>query len=290
MVKTEKITGAIKNEPIKVKSTNKPPATPSNLIKLHALSAFIGSRGSGKTNTAVLLAQKLKQAKAIERIFIISPTYYSNPVFSVLDIDPDDVYTDIETVFEALDDIKEKVQLEKENYDDYIEYKNIIEKLITKGENALTFKEISLLELNDYKLPFHKYGGKKPGLLLIVDDMSHSKIFSNGRNPFTNLCLRHRHLSGGLGLSIFMLVQNFKTGLPKALRQNITQIAIYKSHDNTQIKEMYHELLANKMKLDEFMDLYNHATKNEHDFLFLDFNPQDKKYQYRQNFDISLKL
>ena len=289
MVKVQKIKNGIKNEPIKIKNSNKPPATPSNLIKLHALSAFIGSRGSGKTNTAVLLAQKLQKEKSIDRIFIISPTFSSNPIFNVLNIDPDDVYTDIDNVFEALEDIKEKVEMEKNCFEEYHHYKKIIEKLIIKGENALTFKEVSLLELNDYKIPFNKYEGKKPGLLLIVDDMSHSKLFSNGRNAFTNLCLRHRHLSN-LGLTIFMLVQNFKTGISKALRQNISQIAIYKTHDATQLKDMYQELLANKMKLDEFMDLYNYATKREHDFLFLDFTPQDKEYEYRKNFDEALKI
>ena len=289
-MKITKIKNGIKNEKIKVKSKTNTIKTCPNLIKLHSLTAFIGNRGSGKTNTAVLLAKKLKDCRAIDRIFIISPTYYSNPTFNILNIDEEDIYTDIDEVFEALDDIKEKVEQEKKDHDDYHHYMKIVEKLLIKGENYLTYQEINELENNDYKLPTHKYYGRQPGLLLIVDDMSHSKIYSHGRNPFINLCLRHRHLSQGLGISIFMLLQNFKTGLPKCLRQNMTQIIIYKSHDLSQVKEMYIELLANQMSLDNFMKMYEYATKEDHDFLFLDFNPQDKALKFRKNFDESLNL
>ena len=34
------------------------PAVPDGLFKLHTLAAFIGCRGSGKTNACVLLAQR----------------------------------------------------------------------------------------------------------------------------------------------------------------------------------------------------------------------------------------
>lgn len=282
MVKTEKITGAIKNEPIKVKKPE-PPKTSKDMFKLHFLSAFIGNRNSGKTNSAILLSKKLQDEKSIDRIFIISPTYHNNPIFSVLNIDEDDIYTDLENVFGALDEIQDKVHLEKQSYDDYHDYKKIIEKLIIKGENALTFREISLLELNDYKLPFNKYGGKKPGLLLIIDDASHSKIFKSGRNPFINLALRHRHLHS-IGISIMLLVQNW-VGITKTIRQNLNLIFLYKTHDETQLDDVYKQLLANQMKKEQFIELYDHATKDDHHFLTIDLDAKNKNKKFRKDFD-----
>ena len=91
----QKINNGIKNQAIKVKKPE-PPKTSDDMLKLHCLTAFIGHRNSGKSNSAVLLAKRLKDEGAIQRIFVISPTYDSNPIFSILNIDDDDVYTDLD--------------------------------------------------------------------------------------------------------------------------------------------------------------------------------------------------
>lgn len=50
------ISNSIKNEGLKYKSLPTP-ETSDGLFKLHTLAAFIGPRGSGKTNAVVLLAR-----------------------------------------------------------------------------------------------------------------------------------------------------------------------------------------------------------------------------------------
>jgi predicted ATPase len=98
------ITGSIKNEGLKYKSLPTPETSPG-LFKLHTLAAFIGPRGSGKTNAVVLLARRLLDDKSINRIFIISPTFDSNRIFDLLDPKPEDVFKNLQTALQDLQNI-----------------------------------------------------------------------------------------------------------------------------------------------------------------------------------------
>jgi len=285
-MKTTKIK-CIKNEKIKIKKPE-PPKTSDNMIKLHSLCAFIGHRNSGKTNAAILLAKKLKD-EALTRIFVISPTFHANPIFTILNIDEDDIYTDTDNVFNDLNDMQDKIKDDYDDYNEYNEYKKLVTKFLKYSEEALTYDEILLLEKYNYQLPVDKWNNRKPCYLLIIDDCSHSPIYRAGRNPFINLALRHRHLNG-CGISIFMLVQNWKSSIPKTVRQNLTQVAIYATHDQTQLDGIYEELLANMLKKDQFMKLYNYATKDDHQFLFIDLDAKTKAKRFRKNFDELLQL
>ena len=77
---------------------------------MHTLAAFIGSRGSGKTNACVLLTQRYLDEGIFNRIFIISPTYESNPQFATLHPDPDDIYQSINGAVDDLNEILNKVK------------------------------------------------------------------------------------------------------------------------------------------------------------------------------------
>jgi hypothetical protein len=75
--------------------------------------------------------------------------------------------------------------------------------------HTLTEAETDLLMSMHYEEPIRL---DRPSPLILVDDMSHSDIYSPSRsNSFIDLCLRHRHVSG-IGVTLFMLVQTFKTG------------------------------------------------------------------------------
>ena len=282
-MKIEKLK-TIHNKPIPVISKNKI-STSQYMMKLHTLMSFIGHRGSGKTNTAVLLAKQLQDERAINHIFIISPTYYSNPIFQILNIPQENIYEDIDNVLTDIQEIQDRVKELRNEYDFSILYRKVYNKLLKKGEDYMNDDELQILEKGDFLEPDYI---EFPKCLLIVDDCSHSKLYSQGRNSFTNLCLRHRHIAKGTGISIFMLVQNWKSGIPKSLRQNLCQIIIYKTHDKSQIKDMYNEILGGVMNEEKFNEIYNYATNEPHNFLFIDLNPKIKKYQYRKNFNEAL--
>jgi hypothetical protein len=131
----------------------------------------------------------------------------------------------------------------------------------------------------------------RPVPLLFIDDCSHSPIYAKGQsNPLVNLTLRHRHIGGaGFGISIQFAVQTFKSGVPKALRQNTMQFLIFKTNDLSVVHDIYEEIGAFCTK-DEFLQLYYQAIKGAHDFLCIDVNSKSEQRVFRRGFDTFLLL
>lgn len=281
------IPGGLANEAIPVRNDAHKPVYPPNLFKLHTLAAFVGSRGSGKTNACVLLAREYLRAGSFNRVFLIAPTYESNRIFDELQVMPGDIYQDVHRAQDALRDILKKIGEDREAFDAMEKYKDIYRRW-RKQPNSVSPEETTILEKLAYqpptRLPF-------PSPLIVIDDMSHSDIFSPARsNPFINLCLRHRHIFGGTGATIMMLLQNFRShgSTPKPLRENIQQWFLWRIRDANVLRTIHSEF-ANLLEFDTFMNLYNAATaENEHDFLTIDLNPTDKVLQFRKNFDVVL--
>lgn len=132
---------------------------------------------------------------------------------------------------------------------------------------------------------------KKPVPLLFIDDCSHSPIYAPSRsNPLVNLTLRHRHIGGqGFGVSIQFAVQTFKTGVPKALRQNTMQFLIFKTNDIGTILDIYEEVGAFVNK-QQFIEVYNQAIQSDHDFLLIDMNSKSERRIFRRGWDTFLVL
>ena len=106
------------NGPVRYKKI-KQPHTPRGLFKLHTLCAFIGMRGSEKTHAMVNLANEYLDHRSFTRVFIISPTYDSNPIFHVLHANKSDVYEDSDNSLKAVEDILKKCKIDSDDYDDY---------------------------------------------------------------------------------------------------------------------------------------------------------------------------
>jgi hypothetical protein len=143
-----------------------------------------------------------------------------------------------------------------------------------------------------WPLFFPPYKMKHPHAVIFIDDMSHSDIYSTAHNnPLVNLSLRHRHLGGaGYGVTIYFLVQTFKTGVPLALRFNCQQFHIFGGSDLSVLDSMYEEF-AGLCDKETFYRLYFHAVGDHmpsHDFLTIDKNATDYSRRFRKNFDIIL--
>eukprot|EP01041_Mallomonas_annulata_P008325 gene8325-17138_t len=257
------------------------------LIVLHDLNEylnnpFIGHRGSGKTHALVNLAKRYLDEGSFTRVFCISLTFESNPVFHVLGIKKEDVYSNVHNSIAAIEDILAKCKTDSDDFDDYEAYMNAYRKW-KRGKN-LKLDEHTMPENNDFQKPPEI---PRPSPLIVIDDMSHSDIYSTSRqNPSINLCLRHRHINHGKGCSIFMCVQNFRSGIPLALRQNLQVMCIWPTHDSGQLEAIFHEV-ANLIDQETFMHLYHQATKDPYSFLTIDTCNIPAK-QFRKNFDISL--
>jgi len=204
-------------------------------------------------------------------------------VFHVLKAKDEDIYTNPQNTQDAIKSILEKTAQDAKVFDDFETYLNAYKKY--RDNKMLTVAEHTMLDNNNFKKPVH-IAVPKP--VLLIDDMSHSDIFSTSRaNSFINLCLRHRHVNNGKGITIMLAVQTFLTGLPKALRQNVTQLFIWPTKNLTQLEFIYKEV-ANLVDKEKFMDLYFNATAEKHSFLVIDNNCDHPVLQFRRNFDTIL--
>ena len=120
-IKEISIPNGLVNGPVKHKKIKTPQAA-KELFPLHTLCAFIGMRGSGKTHAMVNLAKRYLDDGCFTRVFIISPTYESNPIFHVLKIAEEDVYSNLHTSLQDIADILQKCKKDSDDYDDYHDY------------------------------------------------------------------------------------------------------------------------------------------------------------------------
>jgi len=278
-----KIKGGLINKPIETQQKVVTPPYPEHLFKLHTLGLFVGARNSGKTNACTLLIKDYIKSKSFNRIFVISPTYDSNFVLHTIPTDENDIYKDSKDPQKSITGIVSKVQEAADEYKEESEYRKVYNRYLNRN---YTLQDQLILEKNNHRKP---HNIPHPYCCLIIDDMSHTNLYSDsGKNAFINLCLRHRHLAQ-IGISIFMLVQNFKSGVPRALRQNIQQFFLYKTNDFDLLEDIYSEF-ANICSYGQFLEVYDTATKEDHHFLTVDpFHPDHSK-RFRKNFDFFLKL
>ena len=281
-ITVHKLPGALRNGPVQ-HIKNPVPHVPPDLFQLHSLCAFIGPRGKGKTHAMVNLTLKYLHEGSFNRVFLITPTYKSNRIFHVLDPDENDVFENINNIYGALNTIEIETAKDAKKYKDFKEYLSAYKKY-SRGK-PITPSEDTLLRNNQYKKPNFI---PRPSPLLIVDDMSHTDIYSTSHsNPFPNLCLRHRHINDGIGITIFMATQTFKTGIPKAIRQNIQQFFLWPTNDLSQLDCIYEEIGSMCTK-EVFEDMYRRATRGKHNFLTIDSNAKHHLLQFRKNFDTIL--
>lgn len=272
---TEKVISNFNNKVINVKKKPVPQSVNSSLPMLFNTSLYIGGKGSGKTYALVKLLQnyeesKIKDDNGIEyepRIILICPTASSgaNEVYKTLkklDFDEDVhlEYTD-ELLLQILDDIKAK----QEHYDEFINYKKIYDKFIKiKNINKINNEELSILEEYDFMSPSELFGDVKPNVIfLILDDLVGSGAYNKkAKSLISNLVIKHRHLKTNL----IFTTQSFKA-IPSIIRTNTDLYCIFKSSSYNEILNKIFEDISGYVKIDKFIELYEHATVEKNSFL-----------------------
>ena len=267
--------------------------TPPDMPSGHMLTACIGKRGSGKTTALVNLAKKMNY----DRIFVISPTFNSNSgLMDMLNIDKADVFDDPDDT-SCIDKIKAEIEMERDDlqaYNEKMKRWRQLMRMIKKSD--CTIPDDLLLEFydnDDLQKPVHRWGGRRPFMLLIIDDCQGSKLFSTKK--LDNFTIRHRHIGDfqddlpSIGISIAYLAQNYKTksgGLSRAIRNNITSALFFKNKDLKELKSISEEL-AGEIDPDTFIQVYNNALIEPHDFLFVDLHKKKEHPSgFRRNLDV----
>jgi hypothetical protein len=273
-------------------------STPTNLPKMHFVMLAIGKRGSGKTVAIVNYLKYLQDSGCLDRLFIISPSVYSNKhILDLVKFEEEDVYE--EPTKKAIDDIIEKINIEAQEYEIYHEKLKAYKKFMKHKDNGkfkLTDHEIlSIFGDENFEKPKHKYNGKKPVMVALLDDCQNSEIY-RPRSNLSSLVIKHRHLGqlkesgGALGLSFIFAVQSYTSlggGLPRAIRQQATLIFLFRTKDSKELAQISAEC-SGEISPEMFLKVYEIATAETHNFLLIDFHPKEKQYEFRQNFNTLL--
>lgn len=256
----------------------------------------IASRQSGKTYTICQMIKHYEKHKIMKdnqeynlRTILISPTIQANEIYkslSSLDLEKDsyDDYSD-DILLDIIDDVKQR----KKDFEDWLEYVEFY-KLFTKtkedklevlyNENPEMFNK---LEENEFK-HYNEIPHKKPEVVIIIlDDLLGTGSFSSKhKSALTNSLIKNRHL----GINFAILSQSLKS-VPKNIRLNCSIFFLGKFQNKKMILEDIYEEISNVCKLEEFDELYTHATDKTFGALIID-TTQGKRFL--SNFDTELFL
>ncbi|PNH09161.1 hypothetical protein TSOC_004218 [Tetrabaena socialis] len=275
---------------LRFKPNQYPQPLEASLPRMFFVSLFVGSRGSGKTFSLVKLLKNYERAGIVDpdtkarlaqRVILFSPTLDANPVFSSLknfDAEHDSVHSYSDgRLLEVLDDIKRERE-------ETLEYQRKLKLYLRfrrmKDVRTLGYEELIELEKTDYKPPKEPKYPQGVVTFLVLDDLVGSAAFkSTGRSALTNLVLKNRHL----GVNILIATQNLKA-IPKSIRTNTSLFVIFRfASKKINCDDLYEEV-SNLLTLEKFEEVFDHATKEAHDYLVIDFS-QPKDNRLKKNFD-----
>ena len=288
MINTKKID----KYPIILPKNKKEIPTGEHEYKLHGIFVVCGRRNSGKSVAVSSKLRHMKQDGVCDRVFLISPTAISNSEMWAGLVDEEDIYEDMTnaSVIAVLDEVKN----EKREWDEYLEKLQIFkeyQRLLKSKKHTDEYDDEFMLKCYDMGIfdmdfsqpPVSKYG-HKPVLHLVVDDCQSSALFNpSTKNKFLNAVIRHRHIADGLGISMWILIQNYATqsGLPKAIRENCTVLIVFPVKDTNMIKTIQQEC-GGEIGEDEFYKMFEYATDSPHSFLSIEFSPKKPEYKFRK--------
>ena len=293
----EKPVANIDDKPIIVKKKNVPQSTNTSLPLLFNTQLYIGSKGTGKSYKLTQLLKYYEQSKIKDddgveydmRTILICPTASSgaNEVYKILNsLDQDkDIHLDYtdDLVLQILDDIKAK----SASYDNYLNYKKIYDKFKkAKNIDVLETEELQELEDHDFMSPRECYGDIKPVInWIIFDDLIGMGAFNKkAKSVLSNLTIKHRHLKTNL----IFTTQSFKQ-IPPVIRTNIDIYCIFKSSSYKEILDKVFEDISGFVSLEDFIELYEHATDEKNDCLTLINNSMSKNgIKFFKNWNIEL--
>ncbi len=257
---------------------------PDGIPKAPLLAMLCGKRGQGKTTTAIRMLHFYfnYNPEVFQRdlAFILSPTAESQQhLWDYLGIPEDNVHVvhNAKQAQEQVDHILDIITEKKKKFDEDEEYIEAYNALVNDQE--LTARQITILDQRDCQPLDDPEPWPRP--VLILDDLSHMRFLDS--KPFISLCLRHRHVAGGVGLNLFMLVQSLRGGISRVIRQNCSLIILYSTHDQTAKDDLYAEC-SHLLDKEEFLALFENATEEKHSFLSVDLSSNDINKTFSKDF------
>lgn len=267
------------NNILKYDVLNYPKCECGKCFQFYFNSLHIGARQSGKTYSVVQMIKHYEKNKIMKdgveykiRTHLISPTIQANQIYGSLESldmkkDAHDDYSD-KLLLDILDDIKQ----EKKKYEKYLLYKKYYEKFNKTPENKLEklYDEqpeiFFLLEEYDYQNPKDIKKEYPKINVVILDDLLGSTAYTKKTaSVLTNAMIKNRHIS----VCFMLLVQSIKA-VPKNIRLNCSVFQLASFKNKKVILEDIYEEVSNVIGIDQFEELYDHATAKPYGSLIID--------------------
>ena len=284
------------DDKLKFDKLNYPQCSCGKCFKMFFNSLHIGARQSGKTYSVVKIIKHYENNKITKdgveykvRTHLISPTIQANEIYQSLNSldmkkDTHENYTD-KLIVDIIDDIKQR----KTKYEEYILYKKYYEKVMRTPDDKLDSlyeKEpelFNLLEKYNFQNP-KEIDHEPPEInIIVLDDLLGSDAFSKKtKSVLTNAMIKNRHI----GVVFMVLVQSIRA-VPKNIRLNcsVFQLATFKN--KKMILEDIYEEVSNVINIDDFEELYDHATAKPYGSLIID-TTNGKRFLSNLDFELSL--
>ena len=261
--------------------------TSPDFIKLHSLMILSGKRGGGKSVSIANFIRTCKEKNYFDKIYLVTPTYASNKsIWDIASIEPEDVF---EPDIGVVKLIKEKIEAEKQEWDEFLQELKLYKKFKKEIENDKYIDDENLIKylengyLDNKERPKWKYKVEQPPRLgVIFDDCLNSEVMARRSSGLINFCIKHRHVADGLGVSIFLLVQAYCShdGINKAIRENTTQLLLFKTNSEVQLKKIKDECDL-PITEEEFQEICNKAFEVPYQFVLIDFAAKCPSFQFR---------
>lgn len=291
----------LNNKPPNFKKIQYPIPLKANIQKPYYCCCSIGVRGSGKTYSVVKMLKMQEESgflnpdtnqKTAIRHILFTSTLGGNPIWTSLKyLDEEDIYEEYSHSILAgiLEDIKEEREHTK-RFNEYVKAYRTYEKMTPEQYARWKDKDaIILLMSQDFEHPDNIEQPRYPnGVVnnIIFDDMLASEVFSKKKdNMVLKLVLNGRHYAS----NCFILSQHIKS-IPKPIRENTEVWSFFPFKSRKMVIDNLFELFGNLVNEEEFLTLYDYATKNPHDALVVDMKEDDPTNRFKLNFDTILRL
>jgi len=271
---------------------------PEDYPKLHTLSIVNGKRGGGKTVCTVNYLKKCRDEGLIDKVWVVTPTYHSNSeIWKICYLEESDCHQPSVTILSEIVQEMEAIKKEWDDYESdmllYAEFLKYMEdpahkisedKLLLFYEHG--YNDEPYMEKPHWRLAKEGEEPHPPRFAIVLDDCLNSDVMRKPTAGLVNFCIRHRHVCGGLGCSIFMLTQSYcsRGGVDRAIRENTTHLYLFRICDQNQIKKIFEECDL-PIEFEEFEEMLRMAHSVPYNFLQIDFCPNDPLKKYRNGWN-----
>ena len=246
---------------------------------------IVGQRGQGKTHSCSKLINQAQKENTFDDLYLISPSAMSNKAYFGKYIPDENIYKPTKDSVEL---VIERVEQERDEFEEYIKKKKLYDEFVAilKSKRELTddeifkFQDLGFLDEHMEKPVWKHKQIRPPQSVVILDDVLGSSLLKS--NKLEQLFCTNRHIAplqephsnrSACGLSIYILVQSYRCGgggVPRLIRENLTELTLFKNKQKKQIDVIKDEL-ASVIDEDKFEKALEYATSKPYGHLTISF-------------------